>query len=309
MEVTISVSSRCPIVITSFNRSEYLSAVLRSLADQQNAALGERQIVLFQDGAVNPFSGKVYYEPGVESENIRVFQHLFPNGIVMASNLNLGIALNFDRAERYVFGDLDADAAIFLEDDLVLGPHYIAVLERMIALALENESIGYVAAYGIHTATMAQQLTHRSALVNMSHNWAFGLTRRQWLRQKFFVDQYIAIVRDTDYRRRDHDRIIDLFHSWDLGVPGTSQDIAKTHACILTNAAKVNTYACFGRYIGESGVHSTPEFFERMGYRNTNVMTEDVPNFATPSNEVLDKFVATARQAAMVEAVKKRAAG
>ena len=74
--------------------------------------------------------------------------HRFPNGAVFESNDNLGIAMNFDRAERYVFEILSADAAIFFEDDMIISPVYLEVLGRLIERALEDERIGYVAAFG-----------------------------------------------------------------------------------------------------------------------------------------------------------------
>jgi hypothetical protein len=297
-----------PIVILAFNRPEYLTAVLSSLVQQASVDLSKRDVFLFQDGAVNPFSSLTHCDPAAPAANVEIFKKFIPHGTPMLAPHNLGIALNFDRAERFVFEEFGADAAIFLEDDLVLGPYYLKTLEQLIGLALANERIAYVAAYGNHKAAAEEQLRQRSALTLLGHIWGAGLTRRQWLRQKQYVDQYLDIVRTADYRRRDHDRIIDLFHSWGLGVPGTSQDIAKTHAAILCGTVKVNTYACFGHYIGESGSHFNPAMFERMGFVGTAVMQEDIFGLVPPDDAVLTRFLDVARRSAMVEAVTKRVA-
>lgn len=294
-----------PIVIVSFNRPDYLDATLRSLAAQRGVDLSRSRIFLFQDGATNPYSGISYCDEATIATNVTLFRQILPHGIAIPASRNLGIALNFDRAERFVFEELGVSAAIFLEDDLALGPYYLKTLLGMIGLALGDERVGYVAAYGNHRASVAEQLRDPRALTLMGHNWGFGLTRRQWLRQKPYVDQYLDILRGADYRRRDHDRIIDLFHSWGLGVPGTSQDIAKSHAVILTNAAKVNTFACFGRYIGEHGVHFAPDQFAQMGFGETFVVQDDIFEAVPPSQDVLTRFIDIARHSAMVEAVRR----
>ena len=297
-----------PIVLLAFNRPDYLTAVLSSLVQQVGVDVSKRDVFLFQDGAVNPFSALTHCDPAAPAANVEIFKRFLPHGTPMLAPHNLGIALNFDRAERFVFEELGVDAAIFLEDDLVLGPYYLKTLEQLIGLALANERIAHVAAYGNHKASAEEQLRHRSALTLMGHIWAVGLTRRQWLRQKRYVDQYLDIVRTADYRRRDNDRIVDLFHSWGLGAPGTSQDIAKTHAAILAGTVKVNTYACFGHYVGETGSHFNPDLFARMGFSGTAVMQHDIFELVPPDDALLTRFLDLAHRSAMVEAVTKRPA-
>ena len=275
-----------PIIVLSFDRTDYLRQTLESLAAQHDIA--NRQVFLFQDGATNIFSRRECCDRSIPDEHAKMARDIIPHLIPMVSQINLGIALNFDRAERFAFGAIgcQADAAMFFEDDYVLGPHYLAMLDQMLALALADERIGYVTAQGIKNATEAQQRQHCHATQPMSHNWAFGLTRRQWMRQRSWVNQYLDIVRNVDYRQRDHARIGDLFHCWGLGIPGTSQDIAKSHACFLSGASKVNTYACFGRYIGARGVHFTEASFLEAGY-GSNFVYPEIIRITPPTNDML----------------------
>jgi hypothetical protein len=288
-----------PIVIMAFNRPEYLAEVLNSLCAQRGADLAGRPIFLFQDGGRNPISGTEYATPAEIAANIEVFRRIIPAGVPMVAPVNLGIALNFERAERFVFEELDSPAAIFLEDDYVLGPYYLTILEQLLDVALRDPRIGYVAAYGDHVAPVAEVRAHPDRLVHMSHNWAIGLTRRQWLRQKPLVDAYLALVRGQDYRLRRGDPIIDLFHQWGLGASSTSQDYAKANACYLTGAARITTYACFGRYIGRQGVHFDPPQFEAGGYAATPVIEEDLFRFTEPSAEDLRRLLDAGRQSQM----------
>lgn len=285
-----------PIAILSFNRPDYLRQVLDSLRAQQDGRLDEREIVLFQDGARNAASGA---ERGLEADIdacVRLFEERFPGRAVARSPANIGVALNFDRAEHHVFETLDADAAIFLEDDLVLAPRYLGVMETLIDLARHDKRIGYVAAYGHHWVPLAEQRRAPSRYVLLEHNWAFALMRRQWRRNKPYVEAYLALVRDVDYRMRPRREIHRLFHSWDMGCPGDSQDVAKTIACCLTGAVKINTMACLGRYIGERGLHMNPAEFARRKYQDTEIFPDALPAFPRLNEADYDRIFAPQRR-------------
>ena len=265
------VSHQYPIAIMSLNRPNYLEAVLQSLARQIDAELDKRPIALFQDGSVNPFSE----QRRARDEDIicceKLFRDHFPFGAVHSSPDNLGIALNFERAEQHAFEELNGEAAIFLEDDLILSPHYINSLDHLIEVGLNDDRIGHVAVYGHHRTALSQQMTFPDAYVLLEHNWAFGLTRRQWLRSKAYVDACLEIVRNCDYQSRDAKAIHKLYASWGMGCPGDSQDVTKTIACCLTGAAKLNTTTCLGKYIGANGIHMKQEWYDRLGYANTEL--------------------------------------
>ena len=274
----------------AFNRPDYLEAVLKSLVGQIDSELDRRPITLFQDGSVNRFSDQ---RRAREEDIIRceqLFRDYLPFGVVHSSPDNLGIALNFERAEQYVFEELDAEAAIFLEDDLILSPHYINTLDHLIEVALHDERIGHVAVYGHHRARLSQQITCPDAYVLLEHNWAFGLTRRQWLRNKAYVDPYLEIVRNCDYQARDAKAIHKLYASWGMGCPGDSQDVTKTMACCLTRAVKLNTTACLGKYIGAKGIHMKQEWYDRLGYADTELYPRAVTTFKELSDDCYERI-------------------
>jgi hypothetical protein len=279
-----------PIAVMSFNRPDYLEAVLQTLVRQVDADLDQRPIALFQDGCVNPFSAqrRAREEDVIRCE--KLFREYLPSGAVHSSPDNLGIALNFERAEEHVFEELDAEAAIFLEDDLILSPHYINSLDHLIAVALNDERIGHVAVYGHHRTALPQQMTSPDAYVLLEHNWAFGLTRRQWLRNKAYVDPYLDIVRNCDYQTRDAGAIHKLYASWGMGCPGDSQDVTKTIACCLTGAVKLNTMACLGKYIGAQGIHMKQEWYDRLGYANTELYPCAITAFKELSDDCYEQI-------------------
>ncbi len=162
-----------------------MAATLTSLKKQPT--LGDRKIALFQDGSWSASLKRHHCDPAVCRRNIEVFLEHIPNGTVFDSDVNLGSVFNYERAERYLFEELRSPAAIFLEDDLVLGNAYLTVLERLIELALADERIGYVAAFGNWLLSREQQLQRAGKLRPMHLLWAFGLTQRHWLKCRPYV--------------------------------------------------------------------------------------------------------------------------
>lgn len=280
-----------PIFVLSFDRLGYLERVLASLMRQRGVGLQDCEIFLIQDGAIDEATGRAYCDPAMVARNERAFRAAFPKGHVLTSPFNLGTAANFARAEEIAFGVLEAEAAVFLEDDLVLGPDYLRVMSQLIGFALDDPRIGYVAAYGDHTVSAKWQADHLSRLQFLGHHWAFAMTRHQWLLQKPYVDEYLAIQCGLNYRRRNHDEIIALFTGWGFGTPGTSQDIAKAHAARLTCSARINTVACFGNYIGMIGQNFNEAKFQEMGFGSTVIAPAADFRAEKPTDSFIDSVI------------------
>jgi acetyltransferase-like isoleucine patch superfamily enzyme/glycosyltransferase involved in cell wall biosynthesis len=268
-----------PIFIMSFNRPEYLAHVIRSLLEQDKKLLADQDIYLAQDGAVNPLSGQQYADQKTIAECVSLFTSAFPEGKVLSYSANLGVALNFDRCERIAFEDLRAEYAVFLEDDLVLAPHYLATLESLVNQFRDDARVGYVSAYGNHTHPLDEQKRNKDKLVVLTHNWGFAVFRRQWIKMRSKVLEYLDIVRASDYNKRDEAAIQRLFASWGYGMPASSQDAAKTIACCSDKVIKINTYICNAAYIGARGLHMTPQMFTERGYDKTEMFAEAVTEF------------------------------
>lgn len=279
-----------PIIILSFNRPNYLSEVLQSLRLQEEVDWSGISVHLFQDGEVNKFSGRTKAEKSSVDECCRLFKDNFPEGTVHRSKDNIGIALNFARAENFAFEEINSEFAIFLEDDLILSPFYIKTMLKLYALIKDRDDVGYFAAYGVHRASNADHLRFHNDLVALEHNWAFGLTKRQWSKSRPYIDQYLNLVKDVDYTERPHEKIRQLFASWGGAMAGSSQDVAKTLACYFTGSTKINTFAAFAKYIGETGVHFTPQHFKALGYDRSEFLTQDVFTRTSISDSEVEQF-------------------
>lgn len=256
-----------PIAIISFNRPSYLEQVLRSL-EAQTADLSRREICLFQDGTGD-------HDAKAKAEQcVSIFRSIFEGGRVFASEDSLGTAMNFDRAERHVFETLNADAAIFLEDDMVLGPSYLTVLERLLSISLADERIGYVSAFGNYRASRIEQLKKARQLRPLHLHWAFGLTKRHWLRCRPYVLEYLYLIRDVPYRNRDHEAIRALTSKWGIKPGDTAQDRIKAFATALVGCIKLNTEPAYAKYIGEDGINFTKEMFKQWGFEGNEYFSD-----------------------------------
>lgn len=264
-----------PVNIMSFNRPDYLRQTLESIVSQNGFSPDRANVALFQDGAIAE-DGEAVADLSDISESISIFRSFFPKGAVFASDKNIGVALNFERSERYSYVECEASAAFYFEDDMILGKSYFTVMDRICRLALEREDVGYFAAYGDHRKISQAQKDARNKLMPLEHNWAFGLTKNQWERSKPFVDQYLDIVRQRPYRQRDAQAVSTLTHSWGVKCPGSSQDVIKSLACYLTGGVKLNTVTCYAKYIGEHGLHMNPEDFQNLGFAKAVYFDEDI---------------------------------
>jgi hypothetical protein len=260
--------ARFPIAILSFDRPDYLQQMLSSLRRQVNR---RDEIILFQDGAWNAYSRQQKATPRAIDACIRTFRRFIPWGTVVRSEHNLGIAENYERAEQHLFRTLAAAEALFLEDDLVLSPNFLAVTQMLLDLAQRDPRIGYVSAYGNLWAKPAEQTARRRQLIHMHENWGFALTRSAWLAERPFREQYLRLVQGRDYGARDHDAILRFYRErgWHLNV--TSQDGARWIGSLELDRVRLTTFACHARYIGRRGVHWTEDLYKRSGLGSTKL--------------------------------------
>jgi hypothetical protein len=283
-----------PIILMSFNRPAYLKRVLESLASQHDGLKG-REVHLFQDGAVNRYSGLRYADDTAISDCILSFRALFSHGHVHASPDNIGICENFQRAETFAFRELDAPVAYFFEDDLVLGRWYVETLDRIWDLVKDRPMIGYFAAYGRHEAPTDEQMRFGGRMVELPQNWGFGLSRRHWEDMQPLLKPYFDNVVGRDYRQRNDTEITMLYIREGFYQYESSQDGAKWWATLRLGRWNAMTAACQARYIGEVGTHSNEQTFKSSNYHLTNFRDERLDGIEIPDDFTIRNAVETRR--------------
>ncbi|WP_372624520.1 hypothetical protein [Falsiroseomonas sp.] len=285
-----------PVILFAFTRPDYLRRLCLSLKAQQGVELPDAQVHLLQDGARSRRSGVLYGDPARIAESIAVFRELFPGGHVHASPDNLGVAMNILRGERLAFLSLKADIAYFFEEDLELGPCYLAMLEALAGLLGRDPRSGYFAAYGDHQREVDPAAPR---LVPLEHHWGFGLTRRCWQAMQPLLKPYHEIVAQYDYRFRPDLRIVELYRDRPVSSLQSSQDVAKTLACAELGFARVNTDVGYARYIGEQGESFRPGRFETLGLDRMQVATAMPERLPDAGPDLLDRIIAEKREACM----------
>ncbi|MGD0721556.1 MAG: hypothetical protein ABR970_11000 [Roseiarcus sp.] len=283
---------RAPIVIMSYNRPHYLKPVLESLRNQRPGGLDGREIHLFQDGAVNLFSGFRYAKDEDIQASVETFRSYFPEGRVHPGAVNIGICENFYRAEHFVFDTLGAECAYFFEDDLVLSPAYLQMMETLESWARSMPNVAYFSAYGNYYAEAEELAAGRRDLINLDHHWAFGLVRRHWAKMQPQLEAYYQLVRGTDYSRRFDREIFDLYQNCDAAPPASSQDAAKAFACDRLGLWRCNTMTPFAKYIGVHGQHMTQQAFDSIGFERTVVADEPIEDLRFPDVAHITTYLA-----------------
>lgn len=279
-----------PLAVIGFARPWYLEQTLKAVLRQEGAERPE-PIGLFCDGAVNPKSQERYASEAEVMMTIAVFRRLCPKGEVFDSSVNLGIAANIDRAERWLFDELKTEAGIIFEDDLVTTPHYLTALYEMIDLALDDERIGYVACYGAdHLMPLGYQQQDPTEYLPLEHNWGFALTRRQYLKSKPYVDDYLDLISESDYLRPNLKAIYALLASWGMGTLLPAQDVVRAAICCRTQSVRLNTRAVMGKYIGKDGTHHNPSTYNGRRYGDAVVYPDPVIGFLPLSDEKYQEF-------------------
>jgi hypothetical protein len=280
---------QAPIIIFAFTRPDYLSRLCRSLKEQQGVRLDEASIHLVQDGAKSRRSGITYGDPALIEASIAAFREVFPDGQVHASPENLGIAMNLLRGERLAFQTLRADVAYFFEEDLELGPCYLAMMEVLAARFGKHGKLGYFAAYGDHRREADPAAPQ---IVPLEHHWGFGLTRRCWQAMQPWLKPFHQVYQQVDYQARPHLRIVELYEGRRVSSMASSQDVAKTMACADLGFARINTDVGFARYIGAVGESFRADRFASHGFGEAVVMESMPATLPEGSAELLERIAA-----------------
>ena len=247
------------IALLSFNRPHYLQQVVDSIKKQ---TYDDYEIYLFQDGAINKHSWRVAANQSSIDDSIKIFKDAFPRADTIISQGNIGICENWRRAEHGMFVDDNAIEALFLEDDLVLSPHYFETIYNMFNEFRDDPEIGMFNVYG-----EVMENENSNEMKEMGHLWSYGTTQKNWKRRQDFFNKYYELIKNVDYAYRPLDKIYDL-HARTGARDGiaNSQDGAKSVAALLTNQIKISPRVNMAKYIGEIGFHATPAFYSQKGF-------------------------------------------
>jgi len=265
---------KTPIVLIAFNRPNYFYETCQSIALQSK----DREVYLFLDG---PRSNQDVFNINTVKW---IFNNFFPDGKVFDSEQNIGIAFNTKRARETVFEK--HSKGIFIEDDLILEPYYISMLDRLMDQLENDKNVGMINCFaGAATRfnnlnSIENQTKNKSKLIACSHTYAIGMWAEKYEKIKPTLYEYYKLLPPI-YKNRPHQPIIDFWKSKGLG-PGmniTSQDKATDSSMLLADQYKVSTYTNNLRYIGEMGDNSNTVAFKSFNWENYPIYGQEVFEF------------------------------
>jgi hypothetical protein len=259
--------SKPAIALMTYCRVKYFEKVLTSIQAQQiegKSFSDYFDLYVFQDGLpVNESAANI---SGHKFITEICKSHLPPDRFFL-QNQNLGVALHFDYIERLLFQIQDKPWVAFFEDDLILSQGYLETLHCMAAQFKNDPRVAIFSCFSkTSQQTLQEQEADKTSLISMEHHWGFGMHKSVWLKRQPLVDEYLKLVRHTPYRERENARIQNWHTFCGFKAGPTSQDYAKACAMAGLNMVKVSSFANFGTYIGEYGLHFTPEIFASEGY-------------------------------------------
>ena len=276
------------IVLFAFNRPGYLKRVLRSL--EQQTTLENMDIYVFVDGIINFFSGRQRTRPQAVRESLyAVDDAALPVQVFEAAG-NYGVGLMQFYALDKVFCELNYEAAIVLEDDLVLGRDYLASLLAMLPALRSSSTLSSVQAGYRHDAEHDDHLNLQDARKDHVHYWGW-MTTRDKFRQIYdmYSSAVVTLFGNVDYSMRNtkRDPLGAWFKKQGLSPEHRSQDWVRD-AC-FRKAGMTHKLVCARRRaapIGERGLHCNPKLFRTLGLdRSTDDI--DTPGPVDVANYIL----------------------
>ncbi|MEM7665846.1 MAG: hypothetical protein AAF250_08310 [Pseudomonadota bacterium] len=272
------MANRKAIAIVAYDRSHYFRFVVPSILEQRlngGPLTDEYDIYIFQDGLCVTDERCDHVS---HARLTRMARDFVSKNQCFIQNNNLGVALHFDFVERKLFQEKAYEFVLFCEDDLVLAPGYVEIIDRMARKFAGDQRVGMVSANPSDVTVSAdKQASRLNEYAPMAHNWAFGLSREFWLKRQPMVDEYLELVRPQNYRARPQKAISSWLESKGFNALATSQDYVKQCATLRLGAARISTSFNLGLPIGRVGLHCKPEDFERMGFGRT-VITPVIPS-------------------------------
>lgn len=227
----------------SYNRPRYLQQVLASLEGQVGAA--GHDWFFYQDGPLGPEDG-----PAVQ-ECVKMLTDSALGGNMFVRDANVGIA----RQKLMAHSLFSAyDLVYFFEDDMIVSPFYMKLLGEL------HRGFPEALVYAPDRARAAGERDLRAVSDVWTHFWGYAMGADLGRAVTPFLREYVDFLGDTPYRQRPSDA------RWP--VTATSHDAILDYALRGLTAKKITLRVPRARYIGEHGLHATPEHFQRNGFSN-----------------------------------------
>lgn len=248
------------VALIAYNRPHYFSQLVNSLENQSQ--LTNLDFHLFLDGPQRPVADSLLIK-----QTRQIFDDSsLPNKSVHKRDKNVSIAINQFEAVEYMVNEYDYVWVV--EDDLVLSKYYVRLLRIMIEQYANKKDVFGVSLNFLRRCNESDiNKFYSSVQYRNEHWWAECFSSEKWKTVKPYFLEYYKFVKDIPYNMRPRERIQRLFKSIDMHIPQTSQDAGKDYALKKAGLKRINTVVNRGIYLGEKGVHFTPQIAAKYKFK------------------------------------------
>ncbi len=270
-----------PINILCFNRPDYLRELLVSMK-MQTVQLPSQLLHFWVDGFAGSKDENLVRE-NKTNEVMNLIKQFFPDSNVYTSSKNLGIALNYWRAELNSFENMNATSAFFLEEDLVLSPRYFELTLKMDDIFNQDFDVSHLSPTGDVTESASEMA---NPFQNSGHFWGYLLRGWHHFERRELICEYLSFIEKQSYFLRGgiEEQILEHFFGRGIALAGSSQDAVKDalrHHFGRISVTTVNPWASNIGVVGEHFQVETP-------HHNRRVMTDthDIPDYIDTQNRL-----------------------
>lgn len=285
----MSVSKlKCPIVICTYNRPDYLEKCLKSISEIKD--INEISVYVFCDGG----------EDATIDTNLKIIREYFPLSKTFIQQENLCIPKHVNYIRKKMFDEMGYDRIMFVEDDIMISPYYHSLMNKVFDI-YENydPTVGAVNSSTICLDTYNEKLHNQRYFGDMlSHLNNYVMSKKTWNCIKPIMEEYIYkfVYTSLNYRDINHEDVI----KWARNkIMNSKIDISKrdrvmnfltsSNDSITNMAMRINNLRYVCSYvnrilnIGKYGYHYSIEDFEkhRLNKMSLDIMPldKDEPDF------------------------------
>lgn len=258
------------ISVRSLRRVGYLKKCLASLEAQTD--LSEVDFYFYQDGAVNPFSGRRHATDAQVAESLATFEaSSLPNKTIVVKDHNVGTAIQKNEILEALFPKYRY--VMMLDNDLVFNKFYIHTLLTLFRQFEPYPEVGMLQTsyfYNARTApeTAAFARDHADVVkYGFGQRWEQGFWRKNWSQIQHHFLPYMELAGHADYKEmllydkpafaKAKRKILERYRT-------VSADFVLEKCVRRAGFQGLHTAALRHRTIGRSGIYSDAKKFDRM---------------------------------------------
>jgi len=273
-------TSKLGVAIISFDRPYYLQQLLASL--ERNTYLHDTDFHVFQDGAVNKFSGRKAGDPANIGKAVDCARRArLPNKHfhIRSENVSIGI----QQFEAYQWMTERYGVVLVLEDDIVVSPYYLRVMRVLLDSIADMDHVFSASSNFVKEISGDISGYLNKMVCVRRHWWGEIFPSSRWARIRPYFLEYYELIKNIDYAARPVDKIQELFERHDFGCKATSQDAGKDMAVTAAGMDRVRLAVNRAIYVGQQGVHCDPTLYRQRRWG------EQEP-YVFPEDETIDRF-------------------